>query len=353
MFIADSWARRLAPLFNLRRPHFGQAVTWVLLYTALALAPNVCTVGPGAGRAADAATVLSPLPATVLSLPLLFSSCRRVLVLGAVLWACRLLIPWSCWITLLAFTATISICFENRSHISHLYNITNMLLLIHAMWYHFYRKDIRAALSAGTFWESPLYPAWAFGLSVFYIGLFHTWAGATKLLTSGPGWANGLSLQLWVYLWGDPTSPLREFIISNRWAAQGLQAMTLAVETSALLVCPFRRLRVLVGASLLGLYIGMVSVFGYYGFYYNALFVVLFFLPIERGMAALHGFMIRVRTRFSFGLPTHLFARIAAALMLYAILKIGSSFSVVMMVVFVCFLCLKGVAEQRGRSEGV
>jgi len=343
---------RLEPLFHLMKPHFGQAVTWVLLYAAVALPPTACSVQ--LGDRLSAATVLSILPSTVLSQSVLFTLFRRALEAGAILWACRLLVPWSCWLTVGAFTATVSFCFENSSHVSHAFNITNMLLLVHAMWYQFYRDKIRATSSVGTFWDTPLYPRWAFSLSVFYIGLFHTWAGVTKLRTSGIGWANGVSLQLWVYLWGDPNDIFRKIIVSTRPAAQLLQIFTLVVETSAILAWPFVRLRPFIGMALLGLYVGIISVFGYTTFSYNALFVALFFLPVERFVGVLNLLIDRSLALLRLTLPVSLFARLALAAMLVAILKMATSYTrplliMSLMVIFVCCVCLEGVA--RGKQK--
>src|SRR5438132_4766657 len=83
------------PFRRLSRPHFGQAVTWALLYVATVATPTDCPVP--VGNRAGHATILWLLPDTVLREPLILSVAHRILELFAILWACRLLIPWSCW----------------------------------------------------------------------------------------------------------------------------------------------------------------------------------------------------------------------------------------------------------------
>lgn len=271
-------------LLKLSRPHFGQAVTWLLLAFALTLTalPFEPQTGP---RNEQAATLLSLLPGAWLASPLVFNATRVVLAVAAVLWAARRLVPWTCWLTVAAFTALWSLRMENVSSGAHIFNLTNMLLLIHALWYQFYHRDIAAAVRAGTFWQTPLYPRWAYLLGVFYIGWFHTLAGLSKIATSGLGWGNGLSLQLWVYLWGWEYSPFGNVILANRTLAMLFQSTALFFETvSILAIVP--RLRVWIGLGLLGFYVGVLGTFVDYGFHFNAILVALFFLPVERWMGS-------------------------------------------------------------------
>jgi hypothetical protein len=113
-----------------------------------------------------------------------------------------------------------------------------------------------------------------------YLGLFHTYAGLAKLIYSGPGWANGVSLQLWVHMEAYPWSPTTWLLLSSRTAAKWLQMLTLVAETAGILgVIP--RLRVAVGLLLLAFYVGVIVTFPY-GFAINAGLVALYFLPVER-----------------------------------------------------------------------
>src|SRR6188474_2192253 len=84
------------------RPHFGQLATWLLLGASLWLAryPFEIAGGPRLGPA----SVFSWLPAEVLASPATLWFVRGVLVVGVALWFWRTLLPWSCWLTVFAFT---------------------------------------------------------------------------------------------------------------------------------------------------------------------------------------------------------------------------------------------------------
>jgi predicted DCC family thiol-disulfide oxidoreductase YuxK len=260
----------------LSRPHFGQAIVWIALWFALITLPGS---GGSAGERIGPATVLWWVPDGLIASPLVYWFSVLIAQVGAALWALQLLVPWSCWLASLGFTAAVAIHHENSSHISHTTNLTALILLIHSAWYQVERRRIAASLENRTFWDTPVYPRWAWGLSLFTITLFHTGAGLSKLVHSGPGWANGVSLQLWVYLWGKP-GRLRDFIVTHRSIVLALQSFTLMAETTAILGLWWPRLRVVIGLTLIGFYGGVIATFGY-GFAQNAVWVALFMLPIE------------------------------------------------------------------------
>jgi hypothetical protein len=254
------------------------------------------------GERIGPATILSWLPSGLLGDPRVYHVAWTALTIASVLWACQLLVPWSAWAATLAYVTAVAMVHENAASVSHSRNMTAVLLFIHALWYHIHRRQIAASLAAGAFWSTPLYPNWAWSLSLLYIGLFHTFAGLSKLAASGLGWANGTSLQLWVHLWGRPESCLRDVVLSSRSLALVLQIVTLVIETGAIVAVWSPLIRPWLGLALLGLYGGVIDVFGY-AFQYNAAWVALFFLPVER-IAARVASWIRVapaalRSRFS------------------------------------------------------
>jgi hypothetical protein len=269
-----------ARLCRRKRPLFGQVVVWCLLVSAINVGLWPFEVSSQGARH-PGATFLSVLPEEWLAQPALWLAVRGVLVAAAVLWGCQLLVPWSCWLTVAAFLTFWSLHLETVSSGAHIMNISGMLLVVHALWYHFYRRDIAAARAEGRFWSTPLYPRWAFWLSLFYIGLYHSWGGVSKLRYSGLEWANGVSLQLWVHLWGLPYSVSRAVILSHRLLAQFFQGAALFFETFSLPSIFIPRLRVLVGLGMAGFYLSVIEAFNY-GFHYNLVFTVLFFLPCER-----------------------------------------------------------------------
>jgi len=259
-------------------PHFGQVVTWVLLAACYLLACLHFEVieGPRQGPA----TMLSWLPESVLSSHTAFYAFRVLLVVGTTLWLLQVGLPWSCWLATLGFTGLWSMHVENTTNGAHIFNAANQLLVVQSLWYTFYARDIRTALSQGRFWTTPLYPNWAFWLCLFYLGLFHTSAGLAKVATSGLDWPNGVSLQLWAYWDGRPGSWTRELMINCRPLVVVLQWLTLIFETAAIVGLFSRRLRPWIGVMLLSFYFGVVLTFDY-GFHLNLVLTALFFLPFD------------------------------------------------------------------------
>src|SRR5207248_767783 len=168
--------------------------------------------------------------------------CAVLFVAGSLLWLAQVVIPWSGWLTSLSFTAVVALYVENAVQVTHVAHVTNMLLLLHALWYHFDAREIRASLRAGRFWSTPLYPRWVHALAVCYLGLFYGMSGLLKFLTSGFGWANGVSLQLWTNLWGERGSFWTHLILEHRSVAGAMQAATLLGESSGFLAIFFPRL---------------------------------------------------------------------------------------------------------------
>ncbi len=304
----------LADLCRLSRPHFGQAVTWLLLYCGFQVVlPRTFAVA--AGDPTGPATVLAWLPEAAVTSPLPFAACKGLFLAAAALCACQLLLPWSAWGAAAACTAFMALHFERADKLSHSTHLTSQLLWVQALWYHFYRREVRDALRAGTFWATPLYPRWAFLLGLFAVGVFHTYAGVTKLAVSGMEWMNGTSLQLWVHLWGRTDSPIRAFVVEHRTAVVVLQWVTVVVEGAAVLAVFVRWLRLPLGLGLLGFYAGVVGMFGY-PFAFNAALTGVFLLPLAEWAAV-------VRRRVP--MPPHVAGRLAAAVMLVLlVLRLGA-----------------------------
>ena len=266
-------------LSGFTRPQFGQFITWLVIYIAI---EKVFSEFPQeVGSRLGPVTVLSFLPDVVLTSSLVFMVARWLLVIAGVLWALQLLLPFSSWLTAISLTTVLALYYENSSHISHVFHLTNMVLIVHALWYHFHYREIKQALRLNCFWQSELYPKWVFWLSFFCIAIYHTYAGVSKLTVSGPQWANGLSLQLWVYLWGQEESFANYLILSNRTLTKLLQVGTLIFETGAILALFSRKLRIFFAVGLASLYVGILDSFNYL-FHYNMVLVICFFFPLER-----------------------------------------------------------------------
>jgi hypothetical protein len=262
---------------------------WTLLACALALCAYFQTRRGGPhprGARTGPATVISFLPDAVLLDGRVFAACGLLFPAGALLWGAGRCLPWSAWLATLSFTAVVALYLEGSSQATHVAHLTNTLLFVYLMWYHFYDRDIRAARRQGRFWRTALYPRWAHSLSVFAVGLFYGLSGLTKLSQSGLAWANGTSLQLWATLWGDPESLGTRLILSSRPLAAGLQWATLVGETGGLVAIVSARLRPLVGLALIGFHAGSIWVFGW-GFHANVAILALVFLPCYTGVPRL------------------------------------------------------------------
>ena len=269
--------------FRRSTPHFTQLALWLLLATALAAGSWPITVqsGPRQGPA----TVLFWLPSGLLGSDASFWAFRGVLWIGALLWAFNRLLPVSPWMTVAGLTGLWSLHVENTTNTSHCFHMANNLLVIYAVWATVDCGEIRAAIRQKRYWQTPLVPRWVTLACIAYIGLFHTAAGLSKLFFSGPGWANGISLQIWTYLWGRPEMPTTQWILASRTFTQVLQVATLVIETAGILAI-FPRLRTLIGVATLGFYAGVLLTFDY-GFQFNALFTALYLLPMERWITSL------------------------------------------------------------------
>lgn len=270
------------------RPHFG-VFTLTLLLIGCCCAMSYFLVMRGEtkpGPRVGTSSVLSALPDRLLLDDRLFYGSAVLFVVAGVLWLGHVAIPWTSWLCALGYNLAVALYLENAQHVSHTGHLAGNLLLIHALWYHFYGRDMRQAFRDGRFWATPLYPRWTHLLCVWYIGVFYGMSGAYKWYCSGPDWPNGLSLQLWVDLWGDRDySPLTGPVLANRHLATALQWVTILGETAGFLAIVSRTARPFVGLALIGLHIGAISVFRW-GFYVNLAMLLLFFFPCDRWIAA-------------------------------------------------------------------
>jgi hypothetical protein len=278
-------------------PHYGQLLLLIVLGLALWIGGNRIrevdhalreAVRAGDQRSGEAGTVLSFLPEPVLRDERLIGLCAGVFGLASLLWLAQVLLPWSSWVSAIAFTALLALNWENSARLSHHWHVVNMVLIILALWYGLYAQEIRTALAAGRFWTTPLCPGWVHALCVFYLGLVYGAAGLSKIFYSGFAWVNGVSLQLWVFVYGRDR-PLAGMILSDYRLALALQAITVMAELAALVAIFWRPLRILVGLVLIGFHLGSTSLMGL-NFGGNGVLLALVFLPARE---ALEGFVCK------------------------------------------------------------
>jgi hypothetical protein len=263
------------------RPHYGVLVLACLLVSAMPLAGYFLLEWPGNrphGARTGPATVLSFLPDAVLLDRRPQIVCGVIFVVSAVAWLAQRWLPLSAWLTALSFTAVVALYVENASQLTHVAHLTNVMLLLYALWYHTCRHDIAAALREHRFWRTPLYPRWVYSCSVFAVGSFYGTSGLMKWLTSGPGWANGVSMQLWTRIWGNSSSFWTQLVLEDRRIAVALQWAALVGETAGFVAIVSRTLRPWIGLLLIAFHIGQIVLFGW-GFHANLLILALVFLP--------------------------------------------------------------------------
>lgn len=256
---------------------FGLLSTRLLLISAFVLALWPFTPS-GVADNPKVVTFLSGIPQQYLTDPNVMLWLRGILLLSGLLWFFCWLTPISAWVTTLAFAGLWALRTENSIYSPHIYHIAIVLTFIHAAWFTFYNRRIVAAIRNRTTAISYDYPAWVFGLSVFYIGWFHTLAGIAKLRAHGWQWADGVSLQLWTKAFGYAPSPVTQWIVSDQPNTMLLQQVTLVVETAAILCVLGRPFRWIIGLSLLAFYAGVLTSFIDYGFHLNAILVLWFLL---------------------------------------------------------------------------
>ena len=249
-------------------------------------------------RSPNPATIFTWLPVSLLRNGMFFTLVRIGVIAAALMWWARIWTPISCWLTVGLAMLLWSLRMENLTNGAHVFNVANMLLVVHAMWFQFYHRQIDVALasadSTGEVDDSDLaklnkeqeqlqrcYPRWVFMLCVFYLGWFHSLAGFTKILSSGFGWGNGVSLQLWTKLFGWGPSPFGQLLLYDARLTAWMQTGALIIECTCILVIFNRWLRYGLGLALFGFYMGVLTTFVTFGFHFNALLVVWFLLPVD------------------------------------------------------------------------
>jgi hypothetical protein len=277
-----NWSLFLERLGERTRPHYGILVLSCLLICSVPLAGYFLVSWPGNrphGARIGPATVLSFLPDAVLLDRRTQIACGILFAVGAIAWAAQRFLPWSAWMTALSFTAVVALYAENAIQLTHVAHLTNMMLILYALWYHTCSADIASALRNKRFWRTPLYPRWVYSCSVFAVGFFYGISGLMKWLTSGPRWANGVSMQLWTRVFPrDPDSIWTKMVTDERGLAMALQWGALIGETAGFVAIVSRPLRPWIGLLLISFHIGQIVLFGW-GFHANMVILALVFLP--------------------------------------------------------------------------
>lgn len=110
----------------------------------------------------------------------------------------------------------------------------------------------------------------AYGFTVFYVGLGYTLAAASKLVATGPTWVGGQHLWIWLHEKGIDTfsktgeygfNALQQLALDHWWIATLFLTIGLLSELGAFLIW-WRPLRPFAGLAIAGLHIGIFLTMG-------------------------------------------------------------------------------------------
>jgi hypothetical protein len=283
---AAALADRLGDRFQ---PSFGQISLWLILVLAACLTFEM-HLGFSSLEKANPVSILGYLvPAATLGDPDFLHWAKLIFRISAICWCVvpflnflsnrwlAIVISVCTWTAYFSYTVAASIYWENLPFFLHKFVLPSWLLLIHALWYHFYRAEIVDAIRAKKFFQTQLYPRWVYLLSVWVVAALYTLSGTSKLLSSWR-WGNGLSLQLWTAMYGDPRFWLAKQIVSDRHVSAFFQGGALTLECLSFLAIVDWRLRTIIGIGLLLFHMAVDLTF-HIDFRPNMLLVAIFFLP--------------------------------------------------------------------------
>jgi len=268
---------------------FGRVFEVVVVFWSICLSgylPATQTTQRIEGPSNGVATVLSWLPRWVLDSPQIETALVAAVWITATLWIFQKAMPYSCWLNALFFTLAWAFRHENMGKTIHVHHLTTVLLWLLAWWRQVTWKEYCQAKALGWPVSGSYYPEWMFQASLAWVCIFYGWAGWSKLAESGLDWPNGISMQLWTRLWGNPAMPHTHWVMESRPLAMALMGMSLALEALApLAMIPF--FRPWIGAGLTGMHLGIVTIYGW-GFHGNMMIVVLLMFPFREWLETGH-----------------------------------------------------------------
>ncbi len=274
-------SRFTGSLFRPTEPLFGLVSLWALLAVAVWVSTETHLDHVDWEKGSPVSVLGSILPESVLASQVLFDVSRWTLWIAAGCWALRVLVPVSGWVTFAAYTLHASMFWENLPWFRHKFVLPALLLFIHALWFQCYRREFRAA--RGALLSAKICPAWVPFLGIYSVATFYGLAGVMKLWRGGLEWGDGVSLQLWIYRFGDEDWLLTRWILEDRTVAMVLQSGAMVIECLSFLAIVLPRVRTALALSLVGMHIGIEFTFGI-PFASNVVLVMVFLLPWTRRM---------------------------------------------------------------------
>lgn len=208
----------------------------------------------------------------------LFVFLKITTALSGVAWFFMRALPLSAWLTTIGYTLTISQGLQTYFYTIHIYHVVNVILIVQSAWFHYYRRSIAKDLFSK---RSLTAPGWVLALLLYYLCFTYSLSGWTKLMHD-PSWANGTTLQLWIYTHGRPDSWVGKLLLWDQRIALSAQLLTLIAECAAFLALFSDLICILLGLILLTFHILTFFSFGH-PFYGNivAVFVIMLWKPAE------------------------------------------------------------------------
>ena len=188
-----------------RYPHHGQILLWCLLYIACRRTYQTLPVS-GLDESMNAVTVFSFLPDSIVSDQNILEWARLLLNCSTALGA-----QLVCAMVESGMRHHGDLCGRHvlREFVAHWAYVSFDQHATHAAWYQIHHVRLRERLREGRFWTQQHSPAWLAQLSLVVVVLFHWYAGLSKIFVSGFARADGVSLQVWIHLWGYDNTPTR------------------------------------------------------------------------------------------------------------------------------------------------
>ena len=206
------------------------------------------------------------LPSTLMVNPLALQASGLLFLVTGVLWLFGRGVPWSSWLATISFTVFMSLYVENVPFWDHQMNLANQLLWVFCFYHHFYP-------------EGKERPVWLHPMFLFCIVSGYAMSGLAKLVQCGWGWADGISLQLWVWSIGYPERA--SWLMESRELASWLQVAVLWLELSLPLCFWLKPYRVVAGLGLIAFHLLSFYLFQYINFVGNAVLLAVFLVGYD------------------------------------------------------------------------
>ncbi len=261
---------------ELYNPRFGQISLWILLLTSSYLVLETHLQFQYLPKGDNLSILGYVLPTSFWNSSIILPIGKIVFFISALSWAfvplwakkqseaneaklvmALLFCVWMCVFSYFIVSCTY---WENLPWVRHKFVLPFWLLTINALWYQFYAKEIVSAIRQKEFLNKEIYPGWTYGASVFFISIFYTFSGISKII-SAPDWGSGLSLQLWTVAFGDQNSLVAKLILTDRFYAKIMQSGVLYLECLSFFANFFAPLRLLIGLGLLSFHSAVDLVF--------------------------------------------------------------------------------------------